>query len=62
MRLVLTNGLDVWLQLRYAHTYGHVPLERAHARPLAPPPCFTTLAYSPVSPVPSTLPGARAGR
>ena len=39
------------------------PFERAYARPLARPPCLTTLAYSPVSPVPSTtLPGARAGR
>ena len=61
MRLVLTNGLDAWLQLGYSHMRGHAPLERAHARPLALPPCLSTLANSPVSPVPTTLPGARAG-
>ena len=62
MRLVLTNGLDEWLQLRYEHAYERTPLGCAYTRPLARHLCLTMLAYSPVSPVPTALPGARAGR
>ena len=52
MRLVLTNGLDVWLQLRYAHTHDCIPFERAYARPIPRPACLMMLAYSPVLPRP----------
>ena len=60
-RLVLPNDLDAWLQLRYAHTYVRTPLERTYTRPLTRRLCLTTLAYSPVSLVPMTLPDAAVG-
>ena len=49
---VLPNDLDAWLQLRYAHTYGCTPLERAYARALDLPPLDLSL---PLSPSPSIL-------
>ena len=60
-RLVLTNGLDVWLALRYAHTYGRMPFKRAHARPLAPSHSLATHAEPSIRPVLNTLPRALAG-
>ena len=38
-RPVLPNDLEAWLQLRYAHTHGCMPLERAYTRTLSRPRC-----------------------
>ena len=53
---MLPNGSDAWLQLRYAHAYGLTPFKRGHAGPMTRPPSLMMLAYSPISPAPTTLP------
>jgi len=62
-KLVLPNGSDVWLQPRYAHTYGHITVRTR----LCSPPGPTSLSHDArvltcLTCAQHDLPGARAGR